>query len=227
MTQPDPDDFSDSDLEWYGRLGPGPHPPAQTPAQREGDALKQAMRVADESLVQRPEVSAELTDEARRARLAQVKARLAGQAAVAAPAPAAPNAAPPSPGWVHRLRLALEGLLPTPRWPAAAALAMTVVAGTVIVPVWMNQPVYELPGELKGADDVRDVAVPRPRQAAEAFAADLTSAGLKPGLFQRGKSFIVDIDVDRAKLFAASPAFTRIGLQPRLGFTRVEFDPVP
>lgn len=234
----DPDDFSDSDLEWLDRIGPSPRPPAQTPAQREGDRLKAAMQRVDADLLARPEVQAALGDEARRARLREVMARLDAPAADVSPAPApAPSAAPsPAPSgpdaasspaaWWRRLSGVFGGLVARP-WPAAAALAMAVVASTVIVPTWMNQPAYQRPDEVKGADDVRRVAVERPRQAAEAFAAELSKAGLKPGLFQRDKTFIVDIDVDRPLLAAATPAFTRIGLEPRLGFTRVEFAPRP
>lgn len=214
---PEPDDFSDSDREWYDRLGPGPHPPARTPAEHEGDALRQAVRAADAELLARPEVQAALGDEARRARLQEVKARLVRQET---PAPAAPG------GW-QRLRAWIDDLRPRRPWPAVAALALAVVAGTVIVPVWMNERVYDLPGELRGADDVRRLAVEHPRRAADAFADELARAGLEPGRFQRGKTFIVDVDVEPPQLPAATPAFTRVGLEPRLGFTRVEFAPRP
>jgi len=223
----DPEDFSDSDQEWFDRLGPAPRPPAQTPAQREGDALKQAMRIADAKLAQRPDIRNALSDEARQRRFQRIQASLADPEPVVAPPAQPPRPAAPSPGAWSRLRQWLEGSLLGPRWPAAGALALAVALGTVIVPVWMNDHIYERPEQLKGADDVRQVDAERPRQAAEAFAAELVRAGLKPGLYQRGKTFVVDIDVDRAQLPAASPAFARIGVEPRLGFTRVEFDPRP
>ncbi len=224
----DPSPFSDSDQEWYDRLGPSTRPPAQTAAQREGDTLMGAMRAADEQLVQRPDMRAALSDEAAEQRWQRLQSRLDAEGLLTTQPHAQrgqPRAAAPRPGWWSRMRSALDGILLGPPWRAVAALTLLVALGTVIVPVWMSGRVYDPPGELKGADDVRQVTVARPRRAAEAFAAELTRAGLKPGIFQRDPTFIVDIDVERDQLLAATPAFAGIGLQVRMGFTRIEFDP--
>jgi len=57
------------------------------------------------------------------------------------------------------------------------------------------------------------------------FTAQLRAVGLRPGQYQRDKIYIVDINLVASELPLAAPAFQAQGLQPALGFNRVEFSP--
>jgi hypothetical protein len=73
----------------------------------------------------------------------------------------------------------------------------------------------------------------RRRRVALAFAASLAlgsvlvtqlrAAGLRPGLYQRGATYIVDITLLASELPTAAPAFEPLAIRPAAGFNRVEF----
>jgi hypothetical protein len=121
-----------------------------------------------------------------------------------------------------QFRARREGVQPRPatpwrqRWPA--------IAGLAAVPLWQGgDGGYDAPPVMRGDHVLREQRTAEPRESAEAFAAALRQAGLKPGLYRRDKTFVVDIDLKPEQLPAAEPAFARLALQATPGTTRVEF----
>ena len=111
------------------------------------------------------------------------------------------------------------------RWPAIAGLAAAVVLSAVLVPIWQGggDGEHDAPPVMRGDYVLREQRTAEPRASAEAFAAALRQAGLKPGLYRREKTFVVDIDLKPEQLPSAVPAFAGLALQPVPGYTRVEF----
>jgi hypothetical protein len=193
------DGFSDSDQQWFDRLSGKPGPYDDEGAVREADALRLALE--------------------------QERERLAREAAIA------PSDEELEREWT-RIESALErkGLLGEKRrpkwtWPALGGLAAAVVISAGLLRLWYDPsgPIYDPPPVLRGAPPIRQVATPTPREAAERFAKDLRSAGLKPGLYQKDGSFVVDINLLPEHVEVARPTFGQLNLVPNLGLTRVIF----
>lgn len=197
-TPPPPDGFSDSDQAWFERLSGKAGRDDDTPAAREADALRLALDLEHQ--------------------------RLAG-------APAAADDDTQARDW-ERLQAALasEGLLNARRqprwaWPALGGLAAAVLLSALLLPWWAarDEPVYPEPPVLRGGPSVQRIATDEPRQTAERLAADLRQAGLSPGLFQQGDTFVVDFMLQPDQLAAAAPALQPLGLAPTRGLTRLVF----
>ena len=211
-----PPDFSDSDRAWYAALS-GQTPPgdAHTTAAREGVALRLALEMRSLEIEDRAGESPDATQR----QLALLQQRVAREgifdrtrdAAVSPPPP--PVAEAPQViefPWWRRHRTLL-------------ALAASVLVAVAVVPQFLGDADYPPAGQtLGGAEGVQVTRAPQPRQAAERLAAQLREAGLKPGLYQRGKTYVVDITLLSTDLPAATPAFSVLGLAPATGFNRVE-----
>lgn len=194
------DGFSDSDQQWFDRLSGKPGPYKDERAVREADALRLALDLERERLAQESGAAAKEDESIEQA-------------------------------WA-RLQIALErdGLLRERRrarwtWPALGGLAAAVVVSAGLLRIWYDPsgPIYDPPPVLRGTPPVRHVVAPAPREAAERFAADLRSAGLKPGLYQKDGSFVVDVNLLHEQVEAARPAFGQLNQVPAMGLTRVIF----
>lgn len=195
--------FSDSDQQWFDRLSGKPGPYTDERAVLEADALRLALELEHERLDREADAGA----------AAEGDEVLAHE-------------------W-QRLRFALkrEGVLerrPRPRWlwPALGGMAAAVVLSVALVPLWRESsgPIYDAPPTLRGPAPVRHVPAAAPREAAERFARNLREAALKPGLYQKDASFIVDVVVPPGQLEAARPAFQQFDLAPAPGLNRLIFD---
>lgn len=200
---PEGNGFSDSDQQWFDRLSGKPVVVTSARAIREADALNLALRLDEEALDADPEVRDAVSDAARQQQWEQLQFRVKREGLLQ---PAA------KPWWRQ--------------WPAATGLAAAVVLATVLVPTWRGDgdPNYGDPPTMRGAAARHQVHASQPRKAAEAFAAALRVAGLKPGVYRRDKAYVVDIDLEPSQLAAAAPAFERVALKPTLGLSRVEFE---
>ncbi len=244
-----PSGWSDSDQRWFDALGGHrtPQPGEADPAVLAGSLMREAFERADERAAKTEPLASMLTDEAREARKARMRAQLQAQgvlgdpgAAVAAPAstPApspspAPSPAPtpqpprrpaaPTPWWSRWLP---GGGSPgaTAAWPRAAVLAAA-VAVLVIGAQWALAPHYPEPPILpidRGEPQliVRNDA--EPRRAAEALAGRLKAGGLRAAIYQRRDVYFVDLLVLAKDFPGAEPVLTAEGLPARPGDYRVE-----
>ena len=211
-------EFSDSDRVWYAALSGEQGGDPASAATREGKALRLALEQRVQELAARPELAAATSEEAMQRQLQQLQQRMEQEGLFERPA--APDAAPAAssnvvafPWW--RRRVALAGL--------AAALMLSVV----IVHQLDNQAEFPLPNETFGADGLQRLSVRKPRDVAVQVAAQLKQAGLRPGVYQRGKTYFVDVSLMASELPAAEPAFTALKLKPVAGFNRVELTAPP
>lgn len=216
MSTEDPDrpEYSDSDREWFAALS-GRTPIGQGGrASREGHALRAALEVRRRELDVDPEGAA-ATDEAsteEQLKKMLVRARAEGAFDRASPAAApAPSNVIEFPWWRRRR--------------AILALAASVLLGTVVLRQVLDQADYPLPPQTYGTEGVQRVRDAQPRAAAEALAARLREAGLKPGLYQRDKTYIVDVQLMAGEVDAAKPAFAPLSIRPLTGSNRVEVTP--
>jgi len=232
----DKEEFSDSDREWLRAVG-GEAMDPDSPAAREGFALRLALEQRRREMEARSGARPGKSEEARQAqrdRLLQ-RARAEGLfergtldtsappglevAPVPTPMPVSPptpKSAPPSnviefPGWRRRRAL--------------VALAASAVVGAVLVTQLVDRPDYAAPPEMLGSASVQRHQAVQARATAERLAGQLRAAGLRPGLYQRGRTYIVDIQLLGSELPAATPAFEALGIKPSPGFNRVEVAP--
>jgi hypothetical protein len=222
---PDKQEFSDSDRQWFDALS-GKAVDPESKAAREGFAMRVALEQRRLEQQRREAAATEADEAAARARLEKLRQRARAEglfepsaaAPERAPAPAPP---PPTP--------APGNVIEFPWWRrqrrTVFALAASVLLGTVVVTQLVQRPDYEAPPQMLGTGSVQKVLAPAPRRAAERLAEQLRQAGLRPGIYQRGKTYIVDITLMAAELAAAAPAFATLGLEPAAGFNRVEFGP--
>jgi hypothetical protein len=202
-TPPAGNGFSDSDQQWFDRLSGKPVVVKSARAIREADALNLALRLDQEALDADPEVIDAVSDTARQQQWEQLQFRLQREGLRQSPA---------KPWWR--------------RWSAAAGLAAALVLASALVPTWRGDtdPNYGDPPTLRGDVPLHRVRASQPRQAAEAFTAALRAAGLKPGIYRRNETFVVDVGLEPDQLAAAAPAFEGLSLKPTRGLTRVEFE---
>ncbi len=210
----DPQDFSDSDRAWFAALSgaPGGAPPSE--AERQGQALRVALEQRRRTHEADPRVAEATSDQAMERMQQQLLGRLRSEGVFAAPP--APAAAPPAsatviefPWWRRRRPL--------------LAMAASLLVGVVLVDQLANRPDYGEPPETLGGAAVVAVRAAQPKAAAERLDAQLKAAGLKPGLYQRRKTYVVDVQLMAAEVPAAQPAFQAFGLVPGVGYNRVEF----
>lgn len=197
-SKPDDKDFSDSDQQWYDRLSGRIGPATDAKATREAEVLRGVIeqQAADAEARWPADTPA---DEERRWQQMRFRMRRAGVAE-----------APPRRRW----------------WPAAAGLAAAMVLAVVLLPRLDEEGhVYDEPPAMRGEPRLLPVPAGKPRAAAEGFARTLREAGLRAGLYQKGKVFVVDVDLDAAEVAAAAPAFAPLGAPAAPGLTRVEFRP--
>jgi len=215
----DKQEFSDSDREWLRALG-GEAVAPDSPAAREGFALRAALadrrREMEAGAEPRPGKSPQDRQAQRDALLQRARAeglfeRRPPAAVTAPPVAQAPSNVVEFPWWRRRRAL--------------VALAASTVIGAVLVGQWFARPDYGAPPEMLGGARVLEVRAPQARAVAERLAAQLRAAGLRPGLYQRGRIYLVDIQLLDAELPAATPAFEALGLRPLAGFNRVAVAP--
>lgn len=216
---PGDDEFSDSDREWYATLSGQTSGDPTTRAGREALALRLALEQQSRARESDPELQAVISDEG----VARMRAKLIDSArarglfdAGEPPAAAGPDAAPPSnviefPWWRRRRPL--------------LALAASVLVGALVLQQVVNRPDYGAEPQMSGVFKVLQVQSAEPKRAAEAFAAQLNQAGLRSGIYQRGKIYIVDVQLMASQLPTAEPPFKALGLTPQTGYNRVEFAP--
>jgi hypothetical protein len=186
-----------------GRAGEGA---PKSAAEREADALRQVMRQQRE------------------------------EAAFVHPPGLAPAAEGREARWERtRERLQREGLLERPQrpglwrtagWRLPAALAAGLLVVLVLVPRPDEGAIYGDPPVRRGSDAaLRQIAVAEPRTEAEALERTLREAGWKAGLYQRGRTFVVDTSVGVDMPPAAREALVARGVRAASGTVRIEFSP--
>jgi hypothetical protein len=201
-------EFSDSDLQWYAALTGDPPRDPNSAAVREGLALRVALEQRRLEIAASPDIATATSDEAMQRQLQQLRQRIQREGVFDRPQAAASNVIE-FPWWRRR--------------GALLAMAASVLVAVVLVQQITSQPDYPQPPTMMGADGIQQLRVAQPRQAAEAWAAQLRQAGLRPGLYQRGTTYVVDVNLMAAELPAAEPAFAALKLKPAVGFNRVEF----
>lgn len=205
MTTQDPsgNGFSESDRQWFDRLSGKPAVVTDAQAIEEADALTLALQMERDAEAADTELQEAITDEAIQHQWEQLrfKARREGLLGTA-------------PTTRRRLLPALGGL--------AAALALA----AVLVPMLTVQDpgIDDPPPVLRGDVQTLRKAVPEPARQARALAGDLRTAGFRPGLYRRGQTYVVDVDISAARLTEAQPAFMRLGLEPSAGMVRIELE---
>lgn len=198
---PDDDGFSDSDRVWFDRLRGKPVAADDPAVLREADALRRALRLRNEAEQADPRLEEGSTPQARQQRAERLQ-----------------------------FRLRREGLLEPaakrrPRWLPAVGLAAAVMLAAVLVPRMLvdDTVYYDAPPAARGDLPVTQRRADQPREAAEALKRTLDAAGLRPAIWQRGRTFVVDAEVDPAALDTATPVLRAAGLPVRAGWQRVEF----
>lgn len=213
-------EFSDSDRAWYAALSGEKGGDPESPATREGQALRFALEQRVQELAAQPELAAATSEEAMQRQLQQLQLRMEKERVFERPA--APDANPaPAPA---------SNVVAFPWWRrrvALAGLAAAVMLSVVVVHQIESQAEFPLPNETFGTDGLQRLRVPKPRDTAVQLAAQLKQAGLRPGVYQRGKTYFVDVTLMASELPAAEPAFAGVKLKPLVGFNRVEMAAPP
>ncbi len=209
------DDFGDSDREWLAALsGQIPREEARSSAARQGVGMRAALERRAQSNEDDPLAAQATSDEAmehaRRRLLERARAEglLERRASPDTSASAAPSNVVEFPWW--RRRRSLVGI------------AASVLVGAIALRAVVDRPDYGEPPILSGAGGVLHARAVDPKSAADELATQLESAGLRPGRYQRGKTFVVDVQLMAAELASAKPAFAALGLEPTVGFNRIE-----
>jgi hypothetical protein len=214
----DPKEFSDSDREWFAALSGNASRDSRSTAALEGAALRVALELRRQEIDSDPRLAAVTSDTAMEAMRQNLVQRARDEGLFDRTAPATP---PPSAG--------TSNVVEFPWWRRRRpllALAASVLVGLVTVRELMDRPDYPEPPEMLGTGGVLRVRAPQPRAAAEQLAARLKQADLRPGLYQRGKTYFVEVQLMAAELSAARPAFEALGIEAGVGFNRVAISPL-
>ena len=212
-------EFSDSDLQWYAALSGETPRDLDSTAVREGLALRVALEQRRVEMAASPERAAATSDEALQRQLQQLRQRIQREGVFDRPQSSDPE--PPAEAKV-------SNVIDFPWWRrrgALVAMAASALVAVVLVQQITSQPDYPQPPTMLGAEGIQQRRLPQPRQAAEGLAAQLQQANLRPGLYQRGKTYVVDVNLMAAELPLAEPAFAALQLRPAVGFNRVEIGP--
>jgi hypothetical protein len=219
-------EFTDSDSAWFDALTGQPKPGAKAPAAREGRALRAALEQRQHEIAASPELAAATSDDAMQHQLQRLRQRAKAEGVFEAAPGASPSpsndAAPTASSTPAQPK---SNVIEFPWWrrrKALVGLAASLVVALVVVQQTGDRADYPPPNEMLGADGLQRLRAPRPRQAAEQLAERLVQAGLRPGLYQRGKTYLVDITLLASDLKVAEPGFATLGIKPVVGFNRVE-----
>lgn len=215
-------EFSDSDQQWFAALSGKEAGDPASPTVREGLALRAALELRKQEVAADPDLSAATSDEAMQQQLLRLRLRIEAEG-VFAQSPSAASSHSDDPRSTSESKS--SNVIAFPWWRRRLSLvgmAASLVMAVVVVQMIAHQPDYPPPNEIRGADGVQQAYEVRPREAAEQLATQLRQAGLRPGLYQRGKTYIVDITLMASDLSAAETAFTTLRLKPAAGFNRVE-----
>ncbi len=208
MTAPgkndDPQDFSDSDRQWFDRLSGKLTAADDKAALREADALRLALATERKAAQADPAIAAANSPEEQERRWQELQFRLKREGLLDKPGPSRRTV-----------------------WQATAALVAIVVMAVVLVPRMGGDgdPIYDEPPTMRGGFVLVRRQDANPRQAAEALAASLKAGGVQPRLYQLGKTFTVDVELLPDADEAALAAVERAGLVAKVGITRVEIAP--
>jgi hypothetical protein len=214
-------EFSDSDRAWYAALSGEQGGDPTSAATREGQALRFALEQRVQELAARPELAAATSTEATQRQVEQLQLRAQQEGLF--DRPAAPDAAPETPP------AAASNVVAFPWWRrrvSLVGLAAALMLSVVVVQQLDNQAEFPLPNETYGTDGLQRLRVQKPRDVAVQLAAQLKQAGLRPGVYQRGKVYFVDVTLMASDQAAAAPAFSALQLKPAAGFNRVEIAPL-
>ena len=207
MTPPgkddDPQEFSDSDQQWFDRLSGKLVAAKDEAALREADALRLALATERAAAAIDPEIAAANAPDEQERRWQQLQFRLKREGLLEKPAPS-------------RRRF----------WQASVAVAATVVMAVVLFPRTGDEgPFFDEPPTMRGDFTLVKRQDAKPRQAADALASGLKAAGLQPRQYQLGDTFTVDVELLPDASEAALAAFKQAGLDAKAGITRVEISP--
>ena len=213
----DKPDFSDSDKAWFTALSGKAPGGADSRAVREGHALRTALEMRIGEIDASAELETATSDAAMEAKLQRLLERADAEGVFDRPPPdQAETAAPASnvvafPWWRRRKTL--------------VAMAASVLVGIVAVGQWPGRPDYPEPPAMLGAGGVQQIQSASPRTTAETLAARLRENGLRAGLYQRGRVYVVDITLLASEIPSAKPSFEALGVNPVAGFNRIEIAP--
>jgi len=207
MTAPgkddDPQEFSDSDQQWFDRLSGKLVIAKDEAALREADALRMALAAERAAAAADPEIAAANAPDEQERRWQQLQFRLKREGLLDKPAP-------------PRRRV----------WQAGAAIAASVVLAVLVVPRMGDPgPVFDEPPTMRGDFTLVKRLDAKPRQAADALATALKAGGLQPRQYQLRQTFTVDVELLPDAEETALAAFKRAGLDAKPGITRVEIAP--
>lgn len=207
MATQDPSDpgFSESDRQWFDRLRGKPGVVTDAQAIAEADALKLALQMEQEAELADADLQASTSDEAlqRQWEQLQFKARREGLLGASAP---------------RRRRLL----------PALGAVAAAITLAAVLIPLLPpsvdDTGIDGPPPVLRGEVQLLRKTLPDPAGQARALAGELREAGFRPGLYRRGKTYVVDVDIPAARMAEALSGFRKLSLEPKPGLVRVELE---
>jgi len=217
MTGSDNDkrEFTDSDRLWFASLSGEEAPGDGSRAAREGRALRAALEDRRRQVDTDPKLLDAISDESLEARLQALTHQIRSEGIFDRAAPAASAAVPPAP----------SNVIEFPWWRRSKplmALAASLFLGVVLVQQIADRPDLPAPPEMMGAGGTQQAHAPSPRQAAERLVAGLRQANLRPGLYQRRGTFVVDVNLLADDVPSAAPALRDLGLKPAIGFNRIE-----
>lgn len=202
-TDPKEPGLGESDRQWFDRLRGQPGLANDADAIAEADALTLALVSEREAQQSDAELQAACTDEALQQQWEQLQFRARREGLLAA----VPSR--------------------TLRWvPALAGLAAAVALVGVLLPLSsVDDDGFDGPPPvLRGEVQTLRKQLPEPARQARALADALTAAGFRPGLYRRGKTYVIDVDIPAPRLPEARPAFAPLALDPAAGLVRIELE---
>jgi hypothetical protein len=198
------DSFSDSDAQWFARLTGSDAPGDDAQAAAEADAMRRAFAVERERIEQDARLREPIDGNEHAAALQRLLFRL------------------------RRERLLETRASRWRRWVPAAGLAVAATLVFFAIGPLQRDDVrvyYDEPPTLRGAIRIVNKTDNRPRQAAEAFAAALRTAGIPASIYQSGMVFSVDANVPAERLADLAPMLAAHGIPGRPGPMRATWGP--